>query len=205
MAGYGVSNVRDPLFSTQLVPGTSFVPNRSLRVNGTPTNSQSIRIEGQDATNGSRQFSPSGSQAGMEAIQEVSIKTSNYAAEYGKVGGGLYNFTMKSGTNRYHGSAYDYIVNEAFNAGQPFTDDGNGHRVRQPMKRHDYGFTLGGPVWIPRVYNGRDKTFFFVSFEEYRENVFVNNQKLTVPTAAFLNGDFSSILKGPIRSEVLQL
>ena len=61
-------------------------------------------------------------QPSVDAIQEVSIQTSNFAAEYGQVGGGYINFTMKSGTNQYHGSAYDYFQNAALNAGLPFTD-----------------------------------------------------------------------------------
>ena len=57
---------------------------------------------------------------------------------------------MKSGTNQFHGTGYDYFVNEDLNAGQPFTNSGNGHLLRPRQRRNDYGFTLGGPVWIPQ-------------------------------------------------------
>ena len=70
-------------------------------------------------------------QQGVDAIQEVSIQTSNFAAEYGQVGGGYINYTMKSGTNQFHGSAYDYFQNEALNAGLPFTINTARHRARQ--------------------------------------------------------------------------
>ena len=116
-----------------------------------PSNSQSINIEGQDATNGFFKQQNQINQAGVEAIQEVAIQTSNFAAEYGQAGGGYFNYTMKSGTNQLHGSLYDYFVNEALNAGAPFTDAGTinpakeGQHVRNPIRQNDYGFTLGGP------------------------------------------------------------
>jgi hypothetical protein len=98
-------------------------------------------------------------QPSVDAIQETAIQTSNYAAEYGGGGGGgVFNVTMKSGNNQFHGSGYDYLINEAFNAGQPFTNDGTGHLVRQRNRRNDFGGTLGGPVVVPKIYNGHDRT-----------------------------------------------
>ena len=114
----------------------------------------------------------------------------------------MFNVTMKSGTNQYHGSAYENFVNEAFNAGQPFLP-GN---PRARNRRNDYGFTLGGPVVIPKVYNGRDKTFFFFNWEQYRENLVVNNQLETVPTAAYRAGSFATATppgSGPIGTDIL--
>jgi hypothetical protein len=129
-------------------------------------------------------------QPSVDSIQEFSVQTSNYAAEFGQAGGGVFIATMKSGTNQLHGSAYDYFVNEALNASTPFTN------VKPRARRNDYGFTVGGPVLIPKIYNGRNKTFFFYNFEQYRENTFVNNVPLTVPTAAYRAGDFSQALTG---------
>src|SRR5438445_12951294 len=88
-----------------------------------PNSSQSIRVEGQDATNGMWRQQNQINQAGVDAIQEVAIQTSNYAAEYGQAGGGYFNYTMKSGTNQFHGDAYYYHVNEFMNTGTPFTDN----------------------------------------------------------------------------------
>src|SRR5258707_1921584 len=157
--GAGVGNVRNPLQAINLIPGSSFANDNTLRVNGMPANTQSIRIEGQDATNGEhRQFNQV-SQASLDAIQEVTVQTSNFAAEYGQAGGGYFNYTMKSGTNTFHGGAYDYFNNDALNAGIPFTNNGSGEHIRNALHRNDYGFTIGGPVLIPKVYNGRDKTF----------------------------------------------
>jgi len=81
-----------------------------------PSSTAAIRIEGQDATNGMWKQLTQATQASTDAIQEVAVQTSNFAAEYGQVGGGYFNFTMKSGTNQFHGTAYDYFDNEALNA-----------------------------------------------------------------------------------------
>jgi hypothetical protein len=102
---WGIRNATVP---TQLIPGTLFNSNTVVRVNGGLTNSQSIRVEGQDATDNFLTFSVVMTQPSVDAIQEVSIQTSNYSAEFGQVGGGVFNFTMKSGTNQFHGTAYDY-------------------------------------------------------------------------------------------------
>jgi hypothetical protein len=203
-AGFGsansLGNIRNPLSSVQLLPGARITTDTILRINGMPSNSQSINIEGQDATNGFVKQANQINQAGVEAIQEVAIQTSNFAAEYGQAGGGYFNYTMKSGTNQIHGSGYDYFVNEALNAGLPFTDRAAqnpakaGQLVRNPLRQHDYGFTLGGPIAIPKLYNGHDKTFFFFSFEQFRQSAFVSNTYGIVPTAAQRNGDFSAAL-----------
>ena len=180
--------IRNPNQIMDLIPGTYSAGD--IRVNGAPANSQSYRIEGQDASNSGLPSFPSQNQAGVDAIQEIAVQTSNFAAEYGQVGGGVLNVTMRSGTNQFHGSGYEYFVNEFLNAGQPYTDDGTGHNIRPRTRRNDFGYTVGGPVWIPKVYNGRDKTFFFVSWEEYRVSMNNANDPHTVPTPAFRNGRF---------------
>ncbi|HSP66863.1 MAG TPA: TonB-dependent receptor, partial [Bryobacteraceae bacterium] len=198
--GAGVGNVRNPLQAINLIPGSSFANDNTLRVNGMPANTQSIRIEGQDATNGEhRQFNQV-SQASLDAIQEVTVQTSNFAAEYGQAGGGYFNYTMKSGTNQFHGSAYDYFVNEILNAGTPFTDAGltnsrrSGEHIRNAQRRNNYGFMFGGPIAIPKIYNGHDKSFFFFNFEQFREDQIVADRLTTVPTTAYRQGNFSAAL-----------
>jgi hypothetical protein len=186
----GSAGIRNPYSVVQLIPGTTFIPNSLVRINGTPGNSQSFRIEGQDASNTGTPGVPAQTQPGVDAIQEVAVQTSNFAAEYGQVGGGVFNVTMKSGTNQFHGSAYDYFVNEVFNAGNPFTNNPAGN-PRPRARRNDYGFTGGGPVWIPKIYNGKDKTFFFFSWEQFRETTEINNQFQTIPIAAYRLGDFT--------------
>jgi hypothetical protein len=193
-----LGNIRNPLSSVLLLPGARISTDSIMRINGMPSSSQSINIEGQDATNGFSKMRNQINQAGVEAIQEVAIQTSNFAAEYGQAGGGYFNYTMKSGANQLHGSGFDYFVNEVFNAGLPFTDWGTtnpsreGQHVRNPFRQNDYGFTLGGPISIPKVYNGHDRTFFFFSFEQFRQSQFSSNTVAIVPTAAQRSGDFSA-------------
>jgi hypothetical protein len=174
--GGALGNVRNPLQAITLIPGSAFSNDNTVRVNGMPANTQAIRIEGQDATDGQNRMINQVNQASLDAIQEVTVQVSNYAAEYGQAGGGYFNYTMRSGTNQFHGSAYDYFVNEVLNAGTPFTDAGltdsrrTGQHIRNAQRRTNYGFTIGGPVTIPKLYNGHDRTFFFFSFEQFREN-----------------------------------
>jgi hypothetical protein len=188
----GSSGIRNPYALANLIPGVDYVANNTMVVNGAPNNTAGYRIEGQDMTNHFVSFALQEMQPSADAIQEVAVQTSNYAPEFGVAGGGLFNITMKSGTNQYHGTAYDYFVNEDLNAAYPFTISENGHKVRPRSRRNDYGGTMGGPVRIPRLYDGHNKTFFFFNWEEYLESTGAR-PSLTVPTSAYRNGDFSSI------------
>ena len=185
----------------QLLPGSDFRPDSSIRLNGLPSNTQSLRVEGQDSTN-ELINTQSMTQPSVDAIQELSIQTSNYSAEFGQAGGGVFNATMKSGTNQFHGSAYEYFVNEALNAGQAFTDAGltdsrrTGQHVRNRQRRNDYGFTAGGPIYIPKLYDGHNKSFFFFSFEQFRETAINSTTTITVPTEAYRVGNFQQALTG---------
>jgi len=201
----GAGNIRNPLQAMILLPGTAFQNDTAVVVNGLPANSENIRIEGQDSTSNIWKIAQQNSQGGVDAIQEVAIQTSNFNAEYGQAAGGYFNYTMKSGTNQLHGSGYDYFVNEGLNAGLPFTDrcTQNGtyctdpadrEHIRNRVRRNDYGFTVGGPVRIPKLYDGRNKTFFFVNFEQFRQDNLNGSTTLSVPTAAYQQGNFSTAL-----------
>ncbi len=192
-ANAGSSGIRNPLAVTNLAPGTLWQPNLNVRVNGAPSNTESVRVDGMDATQTMGPFAQAQTQPSVDAVQELSIQTSNFAAEYGQAGGGLFNFTMKSGTNQYHGTVYDYFVNEALNSGQAYLN------VRNKNRRNDFGGTFGGVVNIPKLYNGKDKTFFFFNYEQFRETVQIANQKVTVPTLAYRQGDFTTALTGTNR------
>ncbi|PWT86745.1 MAG: hypothetical protein C5B58_00915, partial [Acidobacteria bacterium] len=189
--------IRSPMAAVMLIPGATWSGSANLvRVNGAQGNTNAVRIEGLDASNGSLPGFTQQNQPSVDAIQEISIQTSNFAAEYGQVGGGFFNLTMKSGSNQFHGSAYDYFVNEALNAGQPFTNNGNKGLILPVQRRNDYGFTLGGPLSFPKLYNGHDRTFFFINWEQYLERVNVNNTFDTVPIAAYRGGNFQQALTG---------
>src|SRR5262245_54667498 len=199
--GAAIGNIRNPLATISLLPGASFVNDNTLRVNGMPSSSQAIRIEGQDATNGVWRQLNQGSQPSVDALQEVAIQTSNYDAEYGQAGGGYFNYTMKSGTNSFHGSVFDYWVNEAFNAGTPFSDRTTirdtaraGQHLRNSQRKNDYGFSLGGPILLGKMYDGHNKSFFFFNFEQFRESQFITTGVTTVPTLAYRNGDLSAAI-----------
>jgi len=184
--GGSATGLRNPYAALALIPGTYFVQDSAIRVNGMPRNTESLKIEGQESSTG-LWFTQSWTQPSVDAIQEVGVQTSNFAAELGQVGGGVFNTTMKSGTNQYHGSAYEYFVNEALNSSQPFLN------VKNRVRQNDYGFTIGGPVRIPKLYNGTNKTFFFFAFEQYRNNPIVSTGVTTMPTAAFQSGNFSAL------------
>src|SRR5581483_950011 len=190
-AAASASGIRNPYAVVQLLPGSNYATDTSIRINGNPTNSQAMRIDGQDATNG-WYSTQSQTQASVEAIQEFAIQTSNYSAEFGLAGGGVFNLTMKSGTNQLHGSGYEYFVNEFLNAGQPFTNDQNGHLLRPRQRRNDFGFTVGGPVVIPKLFDGRNKAFFFLGFETYRETTVNNASTATLPTLPYRQGNFGA-------------
>ena len=192
--GIGAGAIRNPLSFVQLTPGATISGWNTIQVNGLPAGSFRILFEGQESNNGLDGRVSDETQPSVEAIQEFTLQTSNFAAEFGQVGGGLFNFTSRSGTNQIHGSAYSYFANEALNAGMPYTDDGLGHHFRPQERRIDAGVSFGGPVYIPKLYNGRNRTFFFFNYEKYRDRQNAYMGLGTVPTAKMRNGDFSEVL-----------
>jgi hypothetical protein len=127
-----------------------------------------------------------------DATAEFKAQTNTYDAEYGRTGGGTVNITLKSGTNQYHGALYDYERNTVFNA-NPFQSNAAGI-ARAPYHWHQPGVELDGPVRIPHLYNGRDKTFFMVNLEWIRLNQPGSNVD-TVPTPAEMQGNFSGLVQ----------
>jgi len=112
----------------------------------------------------------------VDDLQEFRVQSSTYSAEYGRNPGGQFAFETKSGTNQFHGTAYDYLRNGALDAEDWFNDY---FGTPEPsLRQNDFGGTLGGPVGVPNLYDGKDKTFFFVSYEGLR---------LTAPQAATAN------------------
>jgi hypothetical protein len=139
----------------------------------------------------------------MEAVEEFKVQTGGMSAEYGRTSGGVFNFALKSGTNRFSGSVFYYARNEALNAN---TWMNNWNLARNPDdprfkravdRQHVYGTSAGGPVVIPGVYNGRDRTFVFGAYEKYeQERLVLGPLNRTVPIPEFLDGDFSKLLTG---------
>ena len=175
-----------------LVPG-AFAPGSGftsgVRVNGAPNGTQRTQVDGMDRTNGINSVQAGNrNQRGRHAGNRPPDQ--KLLPGIRSVGGGLFNITMKSGTNQYHGGAYDYLANEDFDEATPFVN------TLQGIRRNDYGFNVGGPVWIPKLYNGRNRTFFFYNREEYKENAPVSDISITVPTAAYRGGNFAGAITG---------
>lgn len=125
----------------------------------------------------------------IDSIQEFKVNSHN-DAQFGQVSGGVINVATKAGTNALHGSAWEYIRNNAFDARDHF------QQSVTPYHQNQFGGTLGGPVWIPKLYSGRDKTFFFVAVEGFRYSK-AQTSKFNVPTQEELNGDYSALLALP--------
>jgi hypothetical protein len=205
----GLGTIRNPLQMTQVLPGVNYNTTgfQTMMINGLPSNSQTWTIEGQDATPTLwRGVTSNRGQPSVDAIEAMNVQTSNFAAEFGKAGGAAINYTMKSGTNQFHGSVYNYYVNEFLHAGTPDTDwidQSNaannfrfdylaGQHVRNRQRRNNYGGTIGGPIVLPKLYDGHNKSFFFFNFEQFRETQRVGTGIATVPTLAYRNGDFTA-------------
>jgi hypothetical protein len=127
-----------------------------------------------------------------DTIAEFRILENNYTAEYGRNGGGIITEVVKSGTNEWHGSAFDYIRNGDFNANSFFNkNDPNNLLPRDTLRRNQYGGTFGGPITIPKVVNGKDRFFFFVGYQGQRQSDSQSSTGNSVMTPAELGGDFS--------------
>ena len=120
----------------------------------------------------------------VEALTEFTVDTNGFKAEYGQAGGGVMTFASKSGTNALHGTVYDFLRNDALDARGFFA------ARRSIYRQNDFGFTASGPLYIPKLYDGRNKTFWFVAYEGFRNRVGSNATILTVPTPEMYSGDF---------------
>ncbi|MGH9848119.1 MAG: carboxypeptidase regulatory-like domain-containing protein, partial [Blastocatellia bacterium] len=187
----GVAGTEDPELG-QDIPAPGF----NVNVNGGRAGSTAILADGANNTGAGLgravvTFSP-------DTIQEFTVQTSNFSAEFGMTGGGVINMTTKSGTNRYNGLAYWYHRNPSLNAA-PFTTNAN-NRPLSNRRQHQFGLTMGGPVVLPKKifgpagYDGHDKTFFFAAFEPryyYDASQFTS----LLATPEMLRGDFSGLVR----------
>jgi hypothetical protein len=180
--------------------GFGLANNTSISVNGARTGANNYPVDGADindsGSNGTLLNTPS-----IDAIQEFTLERSNYDAAFGRSGGGQIVVATKSGTNTFHGSAYEFNRNNFYNAntfgGRASIAAGNTLSANNtvPIERYnDYGFTLGGPLFIPKLFHPeKDRTYFFWS-EEWRKASTPGTNQINVPTNAELAGSFS----GPI-------
>lgn len=129
----------------------------------------------------------------VDAVEEFKVETNGLKAEFGQTSGGVVNIVTKSGTNELHGSLYEFFRNDALDARNAFATQvaSSTGRIKPVLRYNQYGGTAGGPVWIPKIYDGRNRTFFFVGYEQWR---YRNSEirRATVPTALERGGDFSN-------------
>lgn len=157
----------------------------ALNVNGMRDSMNSYWLDGLDDTSvGVGQFTVA---PPIDSVQEFRMETGVYEAKFGAHAGAEVNIVTKSGTNEFHGTAYDYLRNTSFDA-RNFFDP-----ARAPFHRNQFGGTIGGPLIVPGAYDGHDRTFFFLAYEGTREHRgFYDN--FLVPTTAERNGDFTDLL-----------
>jgi len=161
-------------------------------INGGPQFSHEVLIEGMsigraDIAGDTSEYTPS-----VDAVSEFTLQTGALSAQYGGGLTAVANFNIKSGTNLFHGTAYDYVVNNALNANS-FENNALGI-ASSPFKQNSFGADFGGPLWVPRIYNGKNKTFFFFSYEGARKRNDSTAALRTLPTDDFKSGNFSSLL-----------
>lgn len=193
-------NGRNAAELTLLVPGAARAPNAGVDQGIGKTFPGVIAI----STNGSRQNQVSYNLDGgnhvdeytvvsspfpfPDALQEFSVQTSNYSAQYGQNSGGVVNVVTKSGTNTVHGSAFGFLRNKALNARNYFASSAD------ELKRTQFGGTASGPLYIPKLYDGRNRTFWFAGYQGTRLRNIQRGLNAFVPTDANRAGDFSALL-----------
>jgi len=163
-------------------------PNFSL--SGGRTQSQNFYMDGGTIQNMRLGIGQVDTDPPVETVAEVKVLSNGFSAEYGGSAGGVIVATTKSGTNQLHGSAYEYLRNEKLDAGNFFAPWVNNQKVRAPLRYNVYGATLSGPVRIPKLYNGKDRTFWYFAWEGSRRSQ-GNTDQFTVPVELQRSGNFS--------------
>lgn len=194
-------------FAAKLVPGFQ-QSNMYMRIQGTPSMTQSVVVDGMNVLSGRLPGDFLESSISPEAVQEMTVFTGNANAEYGRGAGGTVNFSLKSGTNNLHGSAFGYLRNEILNANSwnnnrmlaadpDLKNPATQNFLRPKSRQKDYGFSVGGPVILPKLYDGRNKTFFYFTLEKFNfQNPGPTNLTITAPQPEMLTGDLSRLLTG---------
>src|SRR5215813_6792038 len=179
-------NGRDFTELALLVPGV--LPNAQggqgsfASINGARGDNTNFRVDGFDDRNirgAAAQFRPN-----IDAMQEFKMEVGGYSAEYGKMAGGILNMVLKSGTNTYHGALFEYFRNDVFDSRAYFD------QARLPFHENQWGGVIQGPLSIPKLYSGKDRTFYMFSWESFR-NVWGTSNLGNVPTALQKAGNFS--------------
>jgi hypothetical protein len=155
-----------------------------LSINGGPNAANNLMVDGVTAQNS--YYPDLNANLGVDAVQEFKVQSGAMSAEYGFTLGGVINMATKGGTNQFHGSANEFFRNDFLDSRNAFST------VRPPYRYNQYGASFGGPAIVPRIYNGRNRTFFFVNWGGYNY-VTYGNSITSIPPIAQRNGDFSEL------------
>jgi hypothetical protein len=185
-------------FAFSIMPGVQG-SNYTSHINWSTEFSKDVLLEGATST-ANQSGDDIASYVLLEALQEVKIQTCGLSAEFGRTQGGIFNLMMKSWTNEVHGSAFGALRNEILNA-NTFANNNRG-TPRAKDRENNYAFSLGGPVWLPKIYNGHNKTFIYGSSERYSIVDWSQSApNRTEPVPEFYQGDFSLLLGQTVATE----
>jgi hypothetical protein len=178
--------VRSPFDLATITPEVAGSGDTNLRIGGGRIGGYGVTLDGTAATVARPDAQVSWSQINspsVEALTEFTVESGGFKAETGHASGGTVSFVSKSGTNDFHGNGYEFLRNQDLDARGFFAP------TKAVYKQNDFGATVGGPVWIPKIYNGRNRTFFFFSYEGFRNRVGATATPYTVPPPEFFTGD----------------
>ncbi len=187
-----VAGVQADLLNANVTSGTTYPGVTPVSVNGGRANTTNYILDG--AQNNDHYSNAPNPMPDPDALQEFSVQTNTFNAEFGRNVGGIVNAVTRSGTNEIHGSAFEYLRNTDLNAANFFAPTNpDGSKQGDGLKRNQFGATVGGPVLIPKIYNGKDKTFFFFSYQGTRTRQAPSKVEQVVPTNEQRAGDFSAL------------
>jgi hypothetical protein len=159
----------------------------NFSVSGAPGYSSSVILDGVSVDQ--NLYSAPSVVPSIDAVEQFKVQTNSFSAEFGRTGGGVVNVIMKSGTNQLRGNAYEFLRNRVLDANTFFN---NASGAKKSVYTYNlFGATVGGPVVLPGMYNGKDRTFFFSSYEGFRNRAGVSSL-MTIPSTAQRGGDFSN-------------
>ncbi len=189
-----VGRMRSPASFLFLTPGVHGILNNDgiennsatnqVQVNGGLKQNTELLVDGLSAATGSfNEMSPP-----VDAILEFKVQGSQMSAEYGRSGAAVVNFTIKSGTNQLHGSAFHYLRNDKLDARNWLAPS------TALTRQNEFGVSAGGPIYLPKLYHGRDKSFFFFAYSGARKRGLDNIERVRIPAPDYFHGDFSSLV-----------
>ncbi len=187
---------RNPLSFVALTPGVAgstpgAQPDYRLHISGSPSDSNEVYIDGVPIISTNLQGDVSLDHPPIDAVGEFKVVNNNQSAQYGLASSAI-SFTFKSGANAFHGSAFEFLQNDKLDAND-YISNALGQK-RAPLKQNEYGGTFSGPVRIPHLYNGRDKTFFFFEYSQFAWRPSSNNASLTTLPNQYRMGNFQQAL-----------